>query len=93
MHRVNGCTRELIAGQVSTVRGRTYGEALTLTRGRRRGALDGAGEPVRRRIVVSLVGLTTLAVVVFGVPLGFAAERLYHDEEIQRIQREAAGAQ
>src|ERR1700694_213867 len=50
------------------------------------------GASARRRILVSLVGLTTLAVVVFGVTLGYAAQRLYHDEEIQRIQREAAEA-
>ena len=49
---------------------------------------------MRRRILVSLVGLTALAVVVFGIPLGYAAQRLYHDEEIQKLQREAAeGAQ
>src|SRR4051812_3498351 len=47
---------------------------------------------MRRRILASLVGLTALAVVVFGVPLAYAAQRLYHDEEVQRIQREAAEA-
>lgn len=47
---------------------------------------------MRRRILVSLVGLTALAVIVFGVPLAYAARRLYHDEEVQRIQREAAEA-
>lgn len=47
---------------------------------------------MRRRILTSLVGLTALAVVVFGVPLGYAAQRLYHDEEVQRLQREAAEA-
>jgi signal transduction histidine kinase len=47
---------------------------------------------VRRRILVSLVGLTALAVIVFGIPLAYAAQRLYHDEEVQRIQREAAEA-
>jgi len=47
---------------------------------------------MRRRILVSLVGLTALAVIVFGIPLAYAAQRLYHDEEVQRIQREAAEA-
>lgn len=47
---------------------------------------------MRRRILASLVGLTALAVIVFGVPLAYAARRLYHDEEVQRIQREAAEA-
>src|SRR5690242_3799945 len=47
---------------------------------------------MRRRILTSLVCLTALAVVAFGVPLGYAAQRLYHDEEVQRLQREAAEA-
>lgn len=47
---------------------------------------------MRRRILTSLVGLTALAVVVFGVPLAYAAQRLYHDEEVQRLQRGAAEA-
>ncbi|HMF04816.1 MAG TPA: HAMP domain-containing sensor histidine kinase [Acidimicrobiia bacterium] len=47
---------------------------------------------MRRRILISLVGLTALAVLVFGIPLGYAAQRLYHDEEIFKLQREAAEA-
>lgn len=42
-----------------------------------------------RRILVAIVGVTVLAVVGFGVPLGIAVAHLYRDEAIARLERDA----
>jgi signal transduction histidine kinase len=47
---------------------------------------------VRRRILVAIVAITAIAVVLFAVPLAFAVANLYHNEEIVRLEREAAAA-
>ncbi len=45
---------------------------------------------MRRRILTSIVTLTAIAVVLFGVPLGFALADLYHEEEIVGLGRVSA---
>lgn len=45
-----------------------------------------------RRILVTIVAVTAIAVVLFAVPLAFAVANLYHNEEIVRLEREAAAA-
>jgi len=47
---------------------------------------------VRRRILASIVALTSLAVIVFAVPLGFVLADLYREEEIIRLERAAGEA-
>ena len=47
---------------------------------------------MRRRILVAIVALTTLAVIVFAVPLGFVLANLYREEEIVRLERAAGEA-
>ncbi|MQA02750.1 MAG: HAMP domain-containing protein [Streptosporangiales bacterium] len=44
---------------------------------------------MRRRLVVSTLVLSLVAVTVFGVPLAVAAYRLVHDETVRRLQRTA----
>lgn len=45
-----------------------------------------------RRIFTAIVAVTIIAVTGFSIPLGFAVRRLYHDEAIVRLEREAAQA-
>ena len=47
---------------------------------------------MRRRILTSIVTLTAIAVVLFAVPLGFALDDLYHEEELVRLGRVSAEA-
>ncbi len=47
---------------------------------------------MRRRILVAIVTATTLAVVLFGVPLGFTLANLYEEQEVVRLERAAAEA-
>ncbi len=47
---------------------------------------------VRRRILVAIIAATTVGVVVFAVPLGFALAKLYHEEEVVQLERTAAEA-
>lgn len=44
---------------------------------------------MRRRVLGSIVLVTTVAVALFGIPLGIAARGLYRSQEIGRLQREA----
>jgi signal transduction histidine kinase len=44
---------------------------------------------VRRRIIVSIVGVTTVALVVLGVPLAIAIGRMYTSQTVLRLEREA----
>lgn len=44
---------------------------------------------MRRRLVVSTLVLSVIAVTLFGVPLAIAAYRLVYDETVQRLQRDA----
>src|SRR5258705_6394666 len=43
-----------------------------------------------RRLVLAIVGTTTLAVVAFGIPLGIAVARMYRDEAVAKLERDAA---
>ena len=45
---------------------------------------------MRRRILVAIVSVTTVAVVLFAVPLAFTLSDLYREEEVIRLQRAAA---
>jgi signal transduction histidine kinase len=44
---------------------------------------------VTRRILVSVLAATTVALILLGVPLAVAIGRLYHSQELTRLQREA----
>lgn len=47
---------------------------------------------MRRRLVRVIVAVTALALLLFGLPLAFAVQRVYHDEEVIRLQRVATDA-
>jgi len=47
---------------------------------------------VRRRIAAALLGVATLALVAFGVPLGAAVARLVRQQAVLRLEREASRA-
>jgi len=47
---------------------------------------------VTRRILTTIVAVTTLAVAIFGVPLALGVRRLYYNEAVVRLEREAAEA-
>ncbi len=47
---------------------------------------------MRRRILLAIVLVTATAVLLFAVPLGLAVSRLYLDDEVIRLEREAAQA-
>jgi signal transduction histidine kinase len=49
-----------------------------------------SGAPLRHRVLVSILAVTTLAVAVFVLPLGIAVQRLYRTETITALQQEAA---
>jgi signal transduction histidine kinase len=44
---------------------------------------------VRRRFLRSIISVTALAVVLFGVPLGVVASQLYRGREVNRLERQA----
>jgi signal transduction histidine kinase len=45
---------------------------------------------VKRRIVTSIVGVATVAVLVLGIPLSIAFAHLYRDQEVLRLERTAS---
>ena len=45
-----------------------------------------------RRILTAILTITVLAVVLFGVPLAIGLRRLYRNEAVVRLEREAARA-
>jgi signal transduction histidine kinase len=47
---------------------------------------------VRRRILATILGVTTLAILLFAVPLALGAGRLYRSEELARLQAAATRA-
>jgi signal transduction histidine kinase len=47
---------------------------------------------MQRRILAAIVTLTSLAVVLFGLPLALAVEHLYRSEAVLRLEREATVA-
>lgn len=49
-----------------------------------------SGAPLRSRVLVSILAVTTLAVVLFALPLGIAVQRLYRTETVTALQQEAA---
>src|SRR4051794_35542459 len=48
-----------------------------------------ASRPLRRRVLVAIVGVAALAVVLFAIPLAVALQRLYRDEAIVSLERDA----
>src|SRR5690349_11207621 len=49
-----------------------------------------ARRAVKRRIVTSIVGVATVAVLVLGIPLAIACAHLYRDQEVLRLERTAS---
>ena len=47
------------------------------------------GPSLRHRVMLSIVAVTTLAVVVFALPLGIAVQRLYRAEAVSALQQDA----
>lgn len=45
---------------------------------------------MRRRIIWSIVGVSVVAVLVLGIPLGLAVRHLYRNEAVLRLEREAS---
>lgn len=48
------------------------------------------GTPLRRRVLVSILTVTSLAVAVFALPLAIAVQQLYRTETVTVLQRDAA---
>ena len=49
-----------------------------------------SGAPLRRRVLVSIMSVTALAVILFALPLVVAVQRLYRTETVTALQRDAA---
>jgi len=47
---------------------------------------------VRRRLVLAIAGVASLAVVLFAIPLAVVIERSYRQQELLRLQRDAVAA-
>jgi signal transduction histidine kinase len=48
-----------------------------------------AGRTLRGQVLVTIVGVAASAVVLFAIPLGVALERLYRDEAVVSLERDA----
>lgn len=48
-----------------------------------------AGRPLRRRVLVAIIGVAAAAVVLFAIPLAVVLQRLYRDETIVSLERDA----
>src|SRR2546430_5448689 len=51
-----------------------------------------SGVPLRRRVLMSILAVTALAVILFALPLAIAVQRLYRTEAVTALQRDAARA-
>lgn len=47
------------------------------------------GRPLRRRVLVTIVGVAASAVVLFALPLAVVLQRLYRDEAVVSLERDA----
>jgi signal transduction histidine kinase len=54
--------------------------------------LEHNGAPLRRRVLMSIMTVTALAVIIFALPLAVAVQRLYRTETVTALQRDAARA-
>src|SRR5580692_4900852 len=54
--------------------------------------LEHSGAPLRRRVLMSIMTVTALAVIIFALPLAVAVQRLYRTETVTALQRDAARA-
>src|SRR5690348_5508685 len=50
------------------------------------------GVPLRRRVLISILAVTAVAMILFALPLGVAVQRLYRTEMVTALQRDAARA-
>jgi signal transduction histidine kinase len=50
------------------------------------------GVPLRRRVLISILAVTAVAMILFALPLGVAVQRLYRTETVTALQRDAARA-
>jgi signal transduction histidine kinase len=50
------------------------------------------GVPLRRRVLISILAVTAVAMILFALPLGVAVQRLYWTEMVTALQRDAARA-
>jgi len=50
------------------------------------------GIPLRRRVLISILAVTAVAMILFALPLGVAVQRLYRTEMVTALQRDAARA-
>jgi signal transduction histidine kinase len=48
-----------------------------------------AGRPLRRRVLIAIVGVAASAVVLFAIPLAVALQQLYRDEAVVSLERDA----
>ena len=53
------------------------------------GVTPAEGRPLRRRVLVAIVGVAASAVVLFALPLAVVLQRLYRDETIVSLERDA----
>lgn len=53
------------------------------------GAARSGGTPLRRQLLTAIAGVTTVAVVLFAIPLAIAVQRLYRNEAITSLERDA----
>jgi methyl-accepting chemotaxis protein len=51
-----------------------------------------SGTPLRRRVLVSIMTVTALALILFALPLGVVMQRLYRSEAVTALQRDATRA-
>src|SRR3979409_2342982 len=56
---------------------------------RRNIAPAGRSKPLRRRVRTSILGITSVAVLLFAVPLALAISSGYHAQAIAELQRDA----
>lgn len=48
-----------------------------------------SGRPLRRRVLIAIVGVAAAAVVLFAIPLAIALQRLYRDDAVASLERDA----
>jgi signal transduction histidine kinase len=48
-----------------------------------------SGTPLRRQLLTSIAGITTVAIVLFAIPLALVVQRLYRNDAITALERDA----
>src|SRR3954452_18984540 len=62
----------------------TESSARDMTPGARPG-----GTPLRRQLLTAIAGVTAVAVVLFSIPLAVVVQRLYRNEAVTALERDA----